>query len=250
MHELLGSAKCVLFDFDGPVCDLFAQRPASAIATRIDAAHRSRAPLPVTGDPQEILAAAHRDPGLLADGTAHAIERALTREEVAAARGASATEHADRLIRELARRGLALAVTTNNSPESVECYLSRERLSRYFEGHVHGRLPGGPLRLKPDPDCVLRALRSTGASAGSTVLIGDDPRDLRAAMAAGVAFVGYAGDAGDKQSPARRARKRRQLREAGALFVVDSLGEVLAAVAPYEAVPSPARLRTATGPRT
>lgn len=164
-----------------------------------------------------------RQPALVSDGTARRIEQALTQEEVTAAEGAYPTGYADGLIRTLHATGRGLAVTTNNSRESVERYLRARGLLKLFEGHVHGRFyDGAGLRIKPDPDCLLRALESTGVAAQDAVMIGDAARDLVAARAAGVEFVGYA----------RNERKERELREAGAAHIVPSLREVLLAVDP------------------
>lgn len=257
MQDLTGSTRCVLLDFDGPVCALFSAHPAHAIARALERLSTGNGtengmengmengtesrtwagPVvgtgPGTDDPYVVLRAAFEDPGTAADGTAEAVERLLTREEVVAASGARPTDDADTVIHALHEAGHALAVATNNSRESVECYLTRRGLMPLFEGHVHGRLPGGPPRLKPDPDCLLRALESTGARAADAVMVGDHPRDLAAAQAAGVGFVGYARD----------AHKAAQLRAAGATAVAGSLGRVLELLDPRAYAEARIRLR-------
>ncbi|MFG3254351.1 HAD family hydrolase [Streptomyces sp. NPDC048172] len=224
MHELIESAKCVLFDFDGPVCHLFRLRPASDIAGRLRDEF-PQAELPRSPDPQDYLPLVFRSPRLVDDGTARALEAALTREELATAPSALPTAYADRLIRTLHATGRTLAVATNNSQAAVECYLGTRGLRELFDGHIHGRTPEGVLRVKPDPWCLERALESTGASAGDAVMIGDAPRDLEAARAAGVRFIGYAPERPHKD-------KYGELREAGAEHIVRSLSEVLLAVDP------------------
>ncbi|GAA2062705.1 HAD family hydrolase [Streptomyces albiaxialis] len=224
MQQLIESAKCVLLDFDGPVCHLFSRLPASDIAARLRDAFPG-ASLPESADPQEYLHRVFHSPPLLEDGTARALEAALTREELAAAPLALPTAYADRLIRTLHATGRALAVATNNSQAAVECYLGSRGLRELFDGRIHGRTPEGVLRVKPDPYCLERALESTGTSAGDAVMIGDAPRDLEAARAAGVRFIGYA--------PERRSKdKYAELRDAGAEHIVRSLSEVLLAVDP------------------
>ncbi|OEU86644.1 hypothetical protein DB35_23460 [Streptomyces abyssalis] len=226
MRELIEAAKAVLFDFDGPVCHLFQARPSSDIAKRLRqlaAADTGSGRLPQTGDPLEILRAAFDQPDLVERGVARDIERALTEEEVEAAPHAFPTAYADALVRTLAATGRQLAVTTNNSQQAVERYLETRRTEELFAGRIHGRdAEGGSLRLKPDPDCLLRALKSTGTPAQEALMIGDAPRDLEAARAAGVAFLGYARD----------ERKEEQLREAGAEHVTDSLRGILVIVDP------------------
>lgn len=229
MRELLDSATCVLFDFDGPLCDLFHKRPAPAVAARLRALAGGEegeggdgdAPgwLPETEDPYRILAAA------LADRRGAALvpvlEKALTQEECEAAPRAYPTPYADRLIHTLRATGRRLAISTNNAPEAVRCYLRTRATDHVFTGHVHGRTPEN-LRLKPDPFCLERALHSTGTRAADALMIGDAPRDHEAARALGVPFLGYA----------RNEAKEARLRAAGAEHVVDSLADVLGAVDP------------------
>ncbi|WP_314175048.1 HAD family hydrolase [Streptomyces winkii] len=227
MRELIEGAKAVLFDFDGPICHLFQGRPSAAIAKRLRnvvVAGDSRGDdwLPETADPLEILRAAFDQPDLVERGIARDIERALTEEEVEAAPGAFPTAYADALVRTLAATGRQLAVTTNNSQQAVERYLETRQTGELFAGRIHGRNAEGALCLKPDPDCLLRALESTGTPAQEALMIGDAPRDLEAASAAGVAFLGYA----------RNERKAEQLRAAGAEHIVDTLRDVVVIVDP------------------
>ncbi|MGH3116839.1 MAG: HAD family hydrolase [Streptomyces sp.] len=226
MRELIESAKCVLFDFDGPVCHLFRNRPTPAIAERLRALVLDSRPesdwLPHTTDPLEILRAAFEQPDLVESGVARDMERVLTEEEVKAAPGAFPTAFADTLVRTLNATGRQLAVTTNNSPQAVERYLESRQTAELFAGQIHGRGGEGTLHLKPDPYCLLRALESTGTPAEEALMIGDAPRDLEAARAAGVAFLGYA----------RNERKAAELRAAGVEHTVDSLRDVVVIVDP------------------
>lgn len=226
LTELIESAKCVLFDFDGPVCHLFQNRPTPAIAERLRALVLDSRPdsdwLPRTTDPLEILRAAFEQPAMVESGVARDIERALTEEELAAAPGAFPTAYADTLVRTLAATGRRLAVTTNNSPQAVERYLQTRLTDDLFAGGIHGRSATGTLRLKPDPDCLRRALDATGTPAQEALMIGDAPRDLEAARAAGVAFLGYA----------HNERKAAELHAAGSAHAVDSLRDVVVIVDP------------------
>ena len=226
MREIIDSAKSVLFDFDGPVCRLFHRHSASGAADRLRARFPAAAAvLPEGSDPYDRLPAVFRDHALAEDGTARALEEALRQEELTAVPTAHPTAYADRLVRTLHATGRALAVTTNNSSEAVRGYLDDRGLLPLFDGHIHGRTPTSVPRMKPDPHCLEQALESTGTSAGDAVMIGDTPRDLAAARAAGVAFIGYA-------PPRRDKDKSAELRDAGAVHLVRSLGEVLRAVDP------------------
>ncbi|MFG2143846.1 HAD family hydrolase [Streptomyces sp. NPDC048696] len=214
-RELLCDAKYVFFDFDGPICRLFSGHPASVIAERMRRAMAAHGiPLDPVADPHAVLRVAAE----LADRTVVAeLEQMLTEEEVRAAATARPTASADPLIRALHGTGRRLAVTTNNSAAAAASYLASRGLAGCFGGQVYGR-SGDPARLKPDPDCVIRALEGTGAHASDALLLGDSRSDWLAARAAGVAFLGYA----------RNERKWEELRPA--TVVVRSLEQVLDAV--------------------
>ncbi|WP_344320657.1 HAD-IA family hydrolase [Streptomyces macrosporus] len=224
MADLVGAARCVLLDFDGPVCRLFAGHPSALIAEKLkelieeeDGGELLTPDLRGTRDTHVVLraVAARRPEGELAER----LEALMTEEEVHAAATARPTPYADPLIRTLVATGRRVAIATNNSPRAVERYLAGRRLSSCFAGHVHGRTPDLRL-LKPHPHCVLRALESTGTEARDALMIGDTPSDLAAAREAGVPFVGYACN----------ADRAGTLRDAGAEHVVTSLQDVLAAV--------------------
>ncbi|MEV2247615.1 HAD family hydrolase [Streptomyces sp. NPDC049970] len=212
---LLAAVECVLFDFDGPLCDLFAARPAAEVAARLVAE------LCRTGCDPGVAASGGDDPLALLQAvgkhygvggtTAHA-ERCLTAEETEAAAGATPTEHALELLGVLDAGGWDLAVTTNNSPAAVVRFLDRHLPAVLAAEHIHGRT-SDPGLLKPDPHCLVRALESTGSTAATAVMIGDSPADCLAAKAVGVPFIGYA----------VHARKRRALEEVGARWAVRSL---------------------------
>ncbi|MFI9646532.1 HAD family hydrolase [Streptomyces sp. NPDC052040] len=221
LRELVEGARHVLFDFDGPICRLFARHSAAAVARALEEWLRGQGlRLPSLGDgspegdPQAVLRAVHRrHPGsdLVAE-----LEEVLTRHELRAVAGAMPTPYADPLIRTWTARGTRLAVTTNNSARAAAAYLTGRGLLGCFAPHLYGRTPELH-RMKPDPYQLNRALRAWGAFPGSALMIGDTPLDLRAAERAGVPFLGYA----------RTEEKEALLRGAGAEVTVRSLEPVL-----------------------
>lgn len=223
LQELIG-ARVVLWDFDGPVCRLFARHRAERVAAGLVewlAGRGLRGLLTEdereTLDPQVVLRAVdRRHPGsdLVAE-----LEERLTQDELLAAASAWPTPYADPLIRTWAAVGSRLAVTTNNSPRVVHAYLAERGLTGCFAPHVYGRT-AELHRLKPDPYCLDRALAALGAAPESALMIGDSPTDLVAAERAGVRFLGYA-------SGERRAK---QLRASGADTVLTSLEPLLLAL--------------------
>ncbi|MFJ3497143.1 HAD family hydrolase [Streptomyces sp. NPDC086091] len=226
LRDRISRARVVLWDFDGPVCRLFAGHTAERVADRLVEWLAGRglhglltAPERDSPDPHLVLrAVGRRHPGsdLLAE-----LEERLTQEELRAADSAMPTAWADPLIRTWTALGLRLAVTTNNSPRVVAKYLAGRGLTACFAPHVYGRTRDLHL-LKPDPHCLNRALRAMGSAPADALMIGDTPSDLLAAREAGVPFLGYA----------RNERKEKHLRDAGATAVVHSLKQVLDAARP------------------
>ncbi|MFF1444051.1 HAD family hydrolase [Streptomyces sp. NPDC058295] len=224
LRALFARARVVLWDFDGPICRLFAGHSAEGVADGFVAwlegrglrglltADERRSP-----DPHVVLRAVdRRHPGsdLVAE-----LEERLTQEELKATSTAMPTAWADPLIRTLVARKLRLAVTTNNSPQAAATYLADRGLTSCFAPHIYGRTR--ELRhLKPHPHCLNRALRAMGSAPGTALMIGDAPSDFLAAREAGVPFLGYA----------RNGRKEKLLLGAGATTVVNSLQAVLTAV--------------------
>jgi HAD superfamily hydrolase (TIGR01509 family) len=217
--QAITGATCVLFDFDGPICGLFAEHRAHDIADRLITWLAGRGHVvPLSDedrqDPHAVLRAigeSHPESRLV-----HELEAALTDEELRAAATAAPTPHVDDLIREWSAQGIPLAIATNNSPRAAARYVTRRGLAPCFDRHIYGRTADLD-RLKPDPDCLNRALHALNADPAKSLMIGDTPSDLYAARRAGVVFLGYAKD----------ARRSERLRRAGAETVVGSLGEVL-----------------------
>ncbi|MFM9631307.1 MULTISPECIES: HAD family hydrolase [Streptomyces] len=224
LGALLAPVRVVLWDFDGPICRLFAGHSAQRVAVGLVEwlemqglrgllTERERK----SPDPHAVLRAVDlRHPGsdLVAE-----LEERLTQEELKATASAMPTAWADPLIRTLAAVDRRLAITTNNSPRVVTTYLKSRGLTSCFVPHIYGRTRDLHL-LKPDPDCLNRALRAVGAAPAAALMIGDTPSDCLAARRAGVPFLGYA----------RNKEKEELLRDAGATNVVDSLEPVLEAV--------------------
>ncbi|MFF6811102.1 HAD family hydrolase [Streptomyces sp. NPDC012403] len=221
LRHLIEGARVVLWDFDGPVCRLFAGHSAKRVANDLASWLESRGLhglLTETEreslDPHVVLRAVdRRHPG---SDLVTELEERLTREELRATASAMPTPYADPLIRTWTAVGSRLAVATNNSPRAVREYLASRGLGACFTPHIYGRTRELS-HLKPDPHCINRALDAMAAAPATALMIGDAPTDLLAARAAGVPFLGYA----------RNERKDMLLRNAGATAVVHSLATVL-----------------------
>ncbi|MFD4563511.1 HAD family hydrolase [Streptomyces sp. NPDC058467] len=221
LREVITRARFVLFDFDGPMCRLFAGHSAEDVAKDlVEWLERQglRGLLTeeerVHPDPHAVLRMVdrrHPRSDLVVE-----LEERLTQHELKAVASAMPTAWADPLIRTWTAVGARLAVATNNSPLVVSRYLDSRGLAGCFTPNIYGRTRD--LRhLKPHPYCLNRALTALGAAPSSALMIGDTPSDLYAAQRAGVPFLGYA----------RNEDKATLLRRAGAEDVVGSLEPVL-----------------------
>lgn len=223
LRELITPARFVLFDFDGPICRLFAGHSAKRIAEELVRGLEQRGlhgllpdGMREEADPQAVMhAVAARHPGsdLIAE-----VEEQLSEQELRATATAWPTPYADPVIQTWVNVGARLAVTTNNSARAVERYLTSRNLKQCFAPHIYGRTQNLDL-LKPDPYCLNRALSAMGAEPSAALMIGDTPTDYEAAVRAGVHFLGYA----------RNDHKVGLLRDAGVKHehIVGSLEPVL-----------------------
>ncbi|MEU6344412.1 HAD-IA family hydrolase [Streptomyces sp. NPDC046977] len=192
----LRGVKVVLFDFDGPLCDLFVGRSAETVAEHMKGFLADRGWLlpkfePYTDTHQllhDVSAAG------VPEGIVRGLDDVLVDAERKAAMVAHPVEGAADLIRGLAVMDRPMAITTNNSPASVQVYLKEHGLEREFSGRIFGR-GDVPEKMKPDPACLRAAMRELGreSTPGNCLMIGDSVRDLRAARAAHVKFLAYAG---------------------------------------------------------
>ncbi|MFC1415141.1 HAD family hydrolase [Streptacidiphilus cavernicola] len=222
----------VLFDFDGPLVQLFAVHRAPGIAKGLLALILRQTPL--TGeefsdatDPHgmvaELRGVLERHPRRIplqeAARVIEVVQRELVRQERIAAGTARVTADAVALVRKLLPH-CGLAVTSNNAPEAIHDFLARDLagpLREAFGHQVHGRAPDPDL-MKPHPDCVRRALEGLGCTPDSRVLlIGDSESDFKAAAALGVRFLGFA----------PHARKEELLRASGVEDLVSGLDVLL-----------------------
>ncbi|MGW3134437.1 HAD family hydrolase [Streptomyces sp. NPDC001139] len=221
LRELTGQARVVLWDFDGPICRLFAGHSAQRVASDLVHWLETQGLRGVltddersTADPHVVLRVVdrrHPASELVAE-----LEERLTKEELRAVPSALPTAFADPLIRTWKAVGARLAVATNNSPEVARAYLSSRGLLDAFLPHIYGRTHDLQY-LKPHPHYLNRALTAMGAAPTSALFIGDTPTDCEAARQAGVPFLGYA----------RNEHKERLLQDAGATDIVRSLRPLL-----------------------
>lgn len=194
LRDMISQAECFLLDFDGPLCDLFQGLPVADVSGLMHDALAQRRAVPLdpkvaaSTNPARILRAIG-DPRLAA-----LLESLLSEQEALAAESAKPTPGADVVVQRLSARGKRLAITTNNSPGAVTAYLKEKSLDVYFDQRVFGRDPDDPQLMKPDPNCLLRAVRTLDVRPRDCLMIGDSPVDAQAAGAAHIPFLGFAHD--------------------------------------------------------
>ena len=207
-------AAAVLFDFDGPLCDVFAGMPAPDVARRLS----DLAGVVVdSDDPLEVLRHAADQ---LGNSDLQKVENALIAAEVEAIAVSEPTAGGREAVQAFARAGRRVGVVSNNSTDAVVAFLRRYGLVHEV-GPVVGRAYARPDLMKPNPWSLMRALGEMNCPPGRAVFIGDSLTDIQAAHSAGVPCVAVANKPG----------KREQFAGTGALAVVGSMQAVLAAAA-------------------
>ncbi len=225
-----GPVRAVMFDFDGPVCDVFSGHPASEVAARmlratesLDPQFRQKSRRPE--DPIELLReVVAYDYGLLTKA-----EDILRCGERIAVHTSRPTEFAKEAIVAASANNRPVAIISNNSEDAIHFYLSHHNLDRYVT-IVIGRPYAQPDRMKPNPEALLLAARDLGIAPSEGVFIGDSVTDIEAARTVAMPCIGYA----------KRPERRRELQAAGASLVVDSMNDVAHVLNPNATTNHPA----------
>ncbi|MFD8690794.1 HAD family hydrolase [Streptomyces sp. NPDC059651] len=219
---LIANAWAVQFDFDGPICDVFAGRDAAGVACELAEIVARQAPdLAQQAKETDDFMEVHRLS--LRGGTTllAAVEGALTAAEVEAVGIAGppipGAVHALRAAHSTGRR---VAIVSNNSAECVKVFLALHGLEEFVH-EVVGRPELNPTLMKPSAHPLLFASAALGVAPKHSVLVGDSVTDVEAAKAAGMGVIGFA----------NKAPKRITLPAAGADAVVASMEALANALA-------------------
>lgn len=226
LDDILARTRCLLLDFDGPVCDIFAGLPATTVAERLRKL--------ITGQgiqiPGEILRSA--DPievftysATVSADLAARVEAEMADQELAAVATARPAPYVHDVVTSCRDSRRTVAVVSNNSDRAVRHYLALHGLDDRIE-LVTARASHDPALLKPSPHLIQQAITGLGATLAECVLIGDSTTDTQAARLAGIDSIGYANKPG----------KHASLAAAGSAAVVSSLADL---VLPLRARPLP-----------
>ncbi|MCR5431817.1 MAG: HAD family hydrolase [Lachnospiraceae bacterium] len=119
-----------------------------------------------------------------------------------------------RVLGELKEKGIVLTIATSRNRKSLLDFLERYDLREYFSYLLAAE---DTVKLKPNPDPVLRTMKDVGIGVNETIVIGDMPYDIQMGKNAGVCTIGVTyGNA-----------SREKLAEAGADYIIDTIGEIM-----------------------
>jgi phosphoglycolate phosphatase len=219
LARLLASTHCLLLDFDGPICAIFAGRSARTVVldlVEVLAANGAAVPEAVATatDPFDVF----RYAGSISSQLAQRVEARLRANEIEAARSARATPYATEAIAAWRSEDRPAAIVSNNSVAAVEAYLSDHDIPI---DHIAARTSADPALLKPSPHLITQVIQALDADAATCTLVGDSATDMTAARLVGVATVGYANKPG----------KHSTLANAGADVMIDDMRVLAQAVA-------------------
>jgi phosphoglycolate phosphatase-like HAD superfamily hydrolase len=192
LGALLQQTRAILFDFDGPICSVFAGQPAPTVARELrEQLAEWGAEVPLDDDPLEVLKSSER----FGEKVTRAADDFLTAAETSAVRSAAPTPGGAESIRACTAAGLRAAVVSNNSAAAVIEYLAIHGLADAVDAVV-GREYGKPDLMKPHPKPIWEALKKLHIGPDVALLIGDSTTDIDAARAASITCVGYANKPG------------------------------------------------------
>lgn len=202
--RLFGSTDAVLFDFDGPVCDLFGDASTAHVAAKVKRVARRYWGRPLEqhveacDDSHGILRRLRemyeqRTPKPTWRRPLIRAERIVAKFESKAVRTAVEAPHIVTLVTLLSELGKRLVIVSNNAEAPIERYLQQHGMHDRFE-RVFGRDPEDARNMKPHPNCIERALEHLSLAPSSCLLVGDQITDLEAAASAGTRFLGYTQD--------------------------------------------------------
>lgn len=213
LRRLLTEADGVIFDFDGPMCDLF---PGGTAGQADQMKRKLRGLWGHVPDAIDKLHDSHDILKELRDRPADDVVEVadlVTAQELEAVHNAPPARHLLELLDELARLAKPLAIASNNAEEPILEFLQIHGLDVLFASRVHGRGSRALRRMKPDPQTVARAVEDLEVPPGSCLMLGDKASDLEAAREVGIRFVGCTSD----------SEERARMEMLGADAVVESL---------------------------
>jgi len=190
LDAVLSRARYLIFEFDGPVCDLSAAMPADTVSHLRHILDNADGAVPSvtgsTGDPVAILAAAAASPDLAAR-----IDDQITGVEAAAAKDAMPAGYLYEALAACRDSGRAAAVIASTSTTTVTGYLARHGLDDQVQ-HITALGGYPPGHLQAAAHLLADSMRALDARPSECALITATESGVQSARNAGLATIGYA----------------------------------------------------------
>jgi myo-inositol-1(or 4)-monophosphatase len=191
LDNILSQARYLIFDFDGPVCDLTAAMPAdTADQLRAIASAETPNPAPaiaVTDDPIEIIARAVA----ISPTLAARLDAQLTSLEVGAARTARPAAYVHEALAACRDSGRTPAVISRHSGQAVSSYLDQHGLADQARS-ITAIVSFPPGHLQTMPHLLEDAIHALGATPAGCALITATETGIETACGVGAHAIGYA----------------------------------------------------------
>jgi myo-inositol-1(or 4)-monophosphatase len=215
LDEILSQARHLIFDFDGPVCDLTDAMPPATAEQLRDTLRADTADLPAAitaiSDPTEIIARAVA----ISPSLAARLDAQLTSLEVAAARTARPAAYVHEALAACRDSGRTPAVISRHSGQAVSSYLDQHGLAdQARDVTAIDTFPPGHLQTMPH--LLEDAIHALGATPAECALITATETGIDTARGIGAHTIGYA------TTPATAER----LAAAGARTTIPSLADL------------------------
>lgn len=210
LAEILTRARAVMFDFDGPLCDVFAGLPAPAIAAELN---QLLANPVATDDPLAVLQGAAKESARTVD----IVDEKLRQAERVAIEVATGNRDGLAALRACRQAGHRIGIISNNDETAIRTFMARSETPDI--DLVIGRADGRPDLMKPHPWSLREALARLGYAPAEAVFVGDSDTDIEVSQLVGTVCIALANKPG----------KRSRFESAGA-YVVDSMAEVTDAI--------------------
>ncbi|MDT4994576.1 MAG: hypothetical protein QOH97_4468 [Actinoplanes sp.] len=224
LPTLLGRATCLLIDFDGPICAVFAGYPPSRVAAQLRTIVLDHFAGALPSDIEPLAASPLKILRQVADfgspALTEAIGNACHDAELQAVATATPTAGADELLHAAHDAGLSVVIVSNNSSAAIESYLRGHDLTRYVQAVSARDDQMDPRLLKPHTFLLERGLQTIRQRPEHAAFIGDSTTDIEAGKAAGIATIGYANKPG----------KLKRLTDAGADTVIETMHAATTAI--------------------
>ncbi len=191
LDEILSQARHLIFDFDGPICDLTAAMPADIPGQLRTVASAETPSLPeaiaAISDPVEIIAQAVA----ISPSLAARLDAQLTSIEVGAARAARPAAYVHEALAACRDSGRTPAVISRHSGQAVSSYLDIHGLADQARD-VAAIVTFPPGHLQTMPHLLEDVIHALGAMPADCALITATETGIDTACGIGAHAIGYA----------------------------------------------------------